>query len=81
MRSRSDGEEGTAHQEQGQRAAIEEEDERPRPDAIYPGATEAFLHECEEQGVNVDDVRVILWDGPLAFYNLEERFREAQAGT
>ena len=46
----------------------------PHPDAIYPGAADAFLHECEEQGLAEDDVRVILWDGPLAFYGLEPRF-------
>ena len=46
----------------------------PHPDAIYPGAADAFLHECEEQGVAEDDARVILWDGPMAFYNLEARF-------
>jgi predicted TIM-barrel fold metal-dependent hydrolase len=46
----------------------------PHPDAIYPGAADAFLHECEEQGVAEDDARVILWDGPMAFYGLENRF-------
>ena len=46
----------------------------PHPDAIYPGAADAFLHECEEQGVDEGDVRVILWDGPMAFYGLEHRF-------
>jgi hypothetical protein len=47
----------------------------PHPDAIYPGAADAFLHECEEQNVSEDDARVILWDAPLAFYGLDERFR------
>jgi uncharacterized protein len=46
----------------------------PHPDAVYPGAPEAFLRECEEQGVDEDDARVILWDAPLAFYDLESRF-------
>jgi len=46
----------------------------PHPDAIYPGAADAFLRECEEQGVSEDDAGVILWDGPMAFYNLETRF-------
>jgi predicted TIM-barrel fold metal-dependent hydrolase len=46
----------------------------PHPDAVYPGAAEAFLHECEEQGVAEDDARVVLWDAPLAFYDLESRF-------
>ena len=46
----------------------------PHPDAVYPGAPEAFLHECEEQNVSEDDARVILWDGPMAFYDLAERF-------
>jgi predicted TIM-barrel fold metal-dependent hydrolase len=47
----------------------------PHPDALYPGAPAAFLHECEEQGVPEDDVRTILWDTPLAFYALESRFK------
>jgi uncharacterized protein len=47
----------------------------PHPDAVYPGAANAFLHECQEQNVSEDDVRVILWDGPMAFYGLDERFR------
>jgi hypothetical protein len=25
-------------------------------------------------GVSEDDARVILWDGPMAFYGLEKRF-------
>ena len=48
----------------------------PHPDAVYPGAPKAFLDECEEQGLSDDDVRVILWDGPLAFYGLEKRFTQ-----
>jgi predicted TIM-barrel fold metal-dependent hydrolase len=46
----------------------------PHPDAVYPGAPAAFLHECEEQGIDEDDARIILWDAPLAFYDLESRF-------
>jgi predicted TIM-barrel fold metal-dependent hydrolase len=46
----------------------------PHPDAIYPGAPAAFLHESGEQGVSEDDARAILWDTPLAFYNLAHRF-------
>jgi predicted TIM-barrel fold metal-dependent hydrolase len=46
----------------------------PHPDALYPGAPAAFLHECEEQGIDEDDARVILWDAPMAFYDLESRF-------
>ncbi|MEY2462831.1 MAG: uncharacterized protein QOH64_969 [Acidimicrobiaceae bacterium] len=42
----------------------------PHPDAIYPGAPEAFLTECQEHGVDADDARTILWDTPLAFYGL-----------
>ena len=37
----------------------------PHPDAIYPGAPVAFLKECDEQGMDEDDVKVILWDAPL----------------
>jgi predicted TIM-barrel fold metal-dependent hydrolase len=46
----------------------------PHPDAIFPGAVDTFLHECEEHSMSEDDVRVILWDGPMAFYGLEDRF-------
>lgn len=46
----------------------------PHPDAVYPGAPALFLQECAEQGVTVDDVRVMLWDAPMAFYDLEARF-------
>jgi predicted TIM-barrel fold metal-dependent hydrolase len=46
----------------------------PHPDAVYPGAVDAFLHECEEHSMSEDDVRVILWDGPMAFYGLDNRF-------
>jgi predicted TIM-barrel fold metal-dependent hydrolase len=46
----------------------------PHPDALYPGAPEAFLTECEEQGVDADDAKTILWDAPLTFYALEKRF-------
>ena len=33
----------------------------------------------DEQSVSEDDVRVILWDGPMAFYDLHERFEGVQA--
>ena len=44
-------------------------------DAVFPGAPAAFLHECEEQGIDEDDARVILWDTPLRFYGLGGRFK------
>jgi predicted TIM-barrel fold metal-dependent hydrolase len=50
----------------------------PHPDAVYPGAPKLFLDECAEQGVTVDDARVILWDAPLTFYDLEARFMPPQ---
>ena len=46
----------------------------PHPDALFPGAPAAFLRECEEQGIDEHDAQTILWDAPVAFYDLESRF-------
>jgi len=46
----------------------------PHPDAAFPDALEQFL--ARLVGVDLDvDVRRVLWDTPLAFYRLADRFR------
>jgi predicted TIM-barrel fold metal-dependent hydrolase len=44
----------------------------PHPDAAYPDAVDEFLEKVE--GVPEPDLRAVLWDTPLAFYTLNERF-------
>jgi predicted TIM-barrel fold metal-dependent hydrolase len=46
----------------------------PHPDALYPEAVKAFLRESEEHGLSGDALAAVLWDTPLRFYGLEERF-------
>jgi uncharacterized protein len=47
----------------------------PHPDAQYPNAVEAFLHEVEEHGgLSEPDLAQILWDTPLDLYRLARRF-------
>jgi predicted TIM-barrel fold metal-dependent hydrolase len=46
----------------------------PHPDAIFPGAVQAFLDETAGEPLAEDDLATVLWDTPLRFYRLEERF-------
>jgi uncharacterized protein len=46
----------------------------PHPDAMYPEAVTAFLKESAEHGLDDGDLDAVLWDTPLRFYRLEERF-------
>jgi uncharacterized protein len=46
----------------------------PHPDAKYPEALAEFRHEAHEQGVGEADLARILWDTPVDFYRLTERF-------
>jgi predicted TIM-barrel fold metal-dependent hydrolase len=46
----------------------------PHPDALYPEAVTAFLHESEEHGMPEADAATVLWDTPVEFYGLEARF-------
>jgi predicted TIM-barrel fold metal-dependent hydrolase len=44
----------------------------PHPDAAYPDAVEEFTEKTE--GVADADLRAVLWDTPLRFYRLDDRF-------
>lgn len=46
----------------------------PHPDAEYPGALAEFAGKATEQGISEADLELILWDTPLHFYRLENRF-------
>jgi uncharacterized protein len=46
----------------------------PHPDALFPNAADTFLDAMVKAGATTDDLAVILWDAPLAFYRLEPRF-------
>jgi uncharacterized protein len=47
----------------------------PHPDAQFPDAVEAFLREVDAHGGLADAaLRRILWDTPLEFYRLADRF-------
>jgi uncharacterized protein len=46
----------------------------PHPDAEYPGALTEFVRKTEEQGVAPTALEQILWDTPIRFYRLEQRF-------
>jgi predicted TIM-barrel fold metal-dependent hydrolase len=40
----------------------------PHPDALYPEAVTAFLHESAEHGLDGDDLATVLWDTPVRWY-------------
>jgi predicted TIM-barrel fold metal-dependent hydrolase len=44
----------------------------PHPDATFPGAVDEFLEKTEK--VADGDLRAVLWDTPVKFYGLEDRF-------
>jgi predicted TIM-barrel fold metal-dependent hydrolase len=46
----------------------------PHPDALYPEAVTSFLKESAEHGLDGADLDAVLWDTPVRFYGLEERF-------
>ena len=46
----------------------------PHPDALYPEAVTSFLKESAEHGLGGADLDTVLWDTPVRFYGLEERF-------
>lgn len=43
----------------------------PHPDAVFPGAVEEFL---ADGGVDDAEISTVLWDTPLRFYGLADRF-------
>ena len=49
----------------------------PHPDAMYPEAVTSFLSESAEHGLADGSLDAVLWDTPLRFYRLEDRFSPA----
>jgi predicted TIM-barrel fold metal-dependent hydrolase len=49
----------------------------PHPDALYPDAVSSFLKESAEHGLDGAELDAVLWDTPIRFYRLEERFSRA----
>ncbi|MGQ0805095.1 MAG: amidohydrolase family protein [Actinomycetota bacterium] len=47
----------------------------PHPDALYPEAVTSFLKESAEHGLGGADLDTVLWDTPVRFYGLEQRFK------
>jgi predicted TIM-barrel fold metal-dependent hydrolase len=46
----------------------------PHPDALYPEAVTSFLKESAEHGLAGADLDAVLWETPIRFYGLEQRF-------
>lgn len=46
----------------------------PHPDALYPDAVDSFLKESAEHGLDGAELDAVLWDTPLGFYRLKDRF-------
>ena len=46
----------------------------PHPDALFPDAATTFVAEARAQGMDDADLATVLWDSPLTFYALEDRF-------
>ncbi len=46
----------------------------PHPDALFPDAATTFVAEARVQGMEQTDLAAVLWDTPIAFYDLEARF-------
>jgi uncharacterized protein len=46
----------------------------PHPDALYPDAVTSFLEESAEHALAGTDLDEVLWDAPVRFYRLEQRF-------
>ncbi len=49
----------------------------PHPDALYPDAVSSFLKESAEHGLEGGALEAVLWDTPVRFYRLEDRFGRA----
>jgi predicted TIM-barrel fold metal-dependent hydrolase len=45
----------------------------PHPDALFPHAATTFVAAARDQGLDDGQLATILWDGPLAFYDLAGR--------
>lgn len=46
----------------------------PHPDALFPDAATTFVAEARTHGMAEADLATVLWDAPLAFYDLAARF-------
>lgn len=46
----------------------------PHPDAAFPDAATRFLDLCELSGVLGEDITGVLWQSPVRFYGLGDRF-------
>jgi predicted TIM-barrel fold metal-dependent hydrolase len=46
----------------------------PHPDALFPDAATTFVAGARAQGMDDTDLEAVLWDTPLAFYDLVTRF-------
>jgi len=46
----------------------------PHPDALFPHAADTFIEETTSAGATKADLTTSLWDAPLHFYRLSERF-------
>jgi len=51
----------------------------PHPDAEYPHAVSEFLAMADEHDLEGEDLSTVLWDTPVRFYGLEDRFAGASA--
>jgi uncharacterized protein len=49
----------------------------PHPDAMYPDAVTSFLQESAEHGLEGAELDAVLWDTPVRFYRLADRFSPA----
>jgi predicted TIM-barrel fold metal-dependent hydrolase len=49
----------------------------PHPDALYPEAVTSFFKESAEHGLDGGDLDAVLWDTPVRFYRLGDRFDTA----
>ena len=47
----------------------------PHPDAVFPGAVDAFVANLERRGAAPADVDAVLWSTPLDFYRLHDRVK------
>jgi predicted TIM-barrel fold metal-dependent hydrolase len=46
----------------------------PHPDALFPDAADTFIEETSKAGASRDDLSISLWNAPLQFYRLTDRF-------
>jgi predicted TIM-barrel fold metal-dependent hydrolase len=46
----------------------------PHPDALFPNAADTFIEDARKAGASTADLTASLWDAPLQFYGLAERF-------